>query len=116
MGFTFSDQNFEQEVLESEVPVLVDFWALWCMPCRAIAPVVEELAKEFEGKIKVGKLNVDENPTTAQKYGIMSIPSLTFFKNGVIVEQLIGVQSKQVLEEKIEYLLTSNRQKVSKEK
>lgn len=116
MGFTFSDQNFEREVLEAKLPVLVDFWALWCMPCRAIAPVVEELAKEFEGKIKVGKLNVDENPATAQKYGIMSIPSLAFFKNGVIVEQLIGVQPKQVLEEKIEYLLTSNRQKVSKEK
>lgn len=116
MVITLTDQNFEKEVLESEMPVLVDFWAPWCMPCRAIAPVIEELAKEFKGKIKVGKLNVDENPATAQKYGIMSIPALIFFKDGAVVEQLIGVQPKQVLVEKIDRLLSLDKQKVPKEK
>lgn len=108
MKVALTDQNFEEEVLGSKVPVLVDFWAEWCMPCRMIAPIIDELAEEFEGKIRVGKLNVDENPATAQKYGIMSIPTLIIFKNGTIVEQIVGVQRKQVLEEKINRLLSSD--------
>ncbi len=94
---TLTDQNFDQEVLQSDQPVLVDFWAPWCGPCRMLAPVVEEIAKEYEGKIKVGKLNVDENQATAQKYGIMSIPTLVIFKGGKIVDQLIGAQSKEAI-------------------
>lgn len=108
MKVALTDQNFEEEVLGSKAPVLVDFWAEWCMPCRMIAPIIDELAEEFEGKIRVGKLNVDENPATAQKYGIMSIPTLIIFKNGTIVEQIVGVQRKQVLEEKINRLLSSD--------
>jgi len=97
METTFTDQNFEKEVLESKIPVLVDFWAEWCMPCRMVTPIVDELAREFEGKIKVGKLNVDENPQTASKYGILSIPTLMIFKNGEAVSRLMGVQPKEVL-------------------
>ncbi len=92
-----TDSNFEKEVLKADKPVLVDFWAVWCGPCQMQGPIVEEVAKALEGKAKVGKLNVDENPTTAQKYGIMSIPTLMIFKNGTMVKQFIGVQSKDIL-------------------
>jgi thioredoxin 1 len=96
-----SDNNFESEVLQSVKPVLVDFWAPWCGPCRAIAPIVEELAKDFGDKVKFTKCNVDENPTTPTKYGIKSIPTLIFFKNGEIQDKVIGIVAKSKLEEMI---------------
>ncbi|MCX7823104.1 MAG: thioredoxin [Syntrophobacterales bacterium] len=89
-----TDKNFEQEVSKSELPVLVDFWAAWCGPCRAIAPVIDELANEYAGKIKIGKCNVDENPITPSRYGIRAIPTLIFFKNGSVVEQITGAVAK----------------------
>ncbi|OGF99524.1 thioredoxin [Candidatus Gottesmanbacteria bacterium RIFCSPHIGHO2_02_FULL_39_14] len=94
---TVTDSNFESEVLKSDIPVVVDFWAAWCAPCRIQDPILEELAKEFEGKVIIAKLNVDENPATAAKYGVMSIPTLMFFKKGSIIKQWIGVQSKETL-------------------
>jgi thioredoxin 1 len=93
----FSDQNFEQEVLGSEKPVLVDFWAEWCAPCRMIAPAVEAIAGEYAGRAKVGKLNVDENQSVTSRYNIRSIPTLLVFKNGEIKEQLVGTTSKDNL-------------------
>ena len=96
-----SDNNFESEVLQSVKPVLVDFWAPWCGPCRAIAPIVEELAKDFGDKVKFTKCNVDENPTTPTKYGIKSIPTLIFFKNGEVQDKVIGIVAKSKLEEMI---------------
>src|SRR5688572_1059167 len=97
----FTDGNFEAEVLKSEQPTLVDFWAVWCGPCRAIAPVVEVLAKEYEGKVKVGKLDVDHNQRVAETYGIRSIPALLLFKGGKVVDQLVGAgpNTKAKLEE-----------------
>ncbi len=92
-----TDVNFDMEVLASDVPVLVDFWAPWCAPCRIIAPVVEELANEMEGKLKVVKVNTDENPSIAQQYGIMSIPTLGIFKNGRLVNSVIGAVPKHHL-------------------
>ncbi|RKX61280.1 MAG: thioredoxin [Thermodesulfobacteriota bacterium] len=92
-----TDQNFEKEVLQSPIPVLVDFWAIWCGPCRVIAPIVEELAEELEGKIKVCKLNVDENPVTPAKYGIRAIPTLIIFKNGEPAEVIVGAVSKATI-------------------
>lgn len=92
-----TDQNFESEVLKSTKPVLVDFWAVWCGPCQVQGPIVEDVAKAMAGKAKVGKLNVDENPQMAQKYSVMSIPTLMVFKNGTVVKQFIGVQSKEAL-------------------
>ena len=103
----FTDQTFEQEVLQSNTPVVVDFWAEWCQPCRAVSPIIEELAKEYEGKVKVGKLNVDENPQTASKYGIMSIPSILFFKGGQPVKTMNGAQSKENYKKGIEEDLSS---------
>jgi thioredoxin 1 len=93
----FSDQNFEQEVLGSDKPVLVDFWAEWCAPCRMIAPAVEAIAGEYAGRAKVGKLNVDENQSVTSRYNIRSIPTLLVFKNGEIKEQLVGTTSKDNL-------------------
>lgn len=95
--FTATDQNFDSEVLKADKPVLVDFWAVWCGPCQIQDPIVEEVAKELSGKVKVGKLNVDENPNISQKYMVMSIPTLMIFKQGTIVKQFIGVQSKQTI-------------------
>jgi len=95
MGQVFTDQNFEEEVLESKIPVLVDFSATWCGPCQMMEPVIEETAKELEGKAKVGKLNVDENPKIAEKYGIMSIPTLILFREGKAVKTLVGFRNKE---------------------
>lgn len=92
-----TDQNFESEVLQSAKPVLVDFWAVWCGPCRMQDPIIDEVVSELDGKVKIGKLNVDENPSIAQKFGIMSIPTLMIFKSGTVVKQFIGVQSKQTI-------------------
>jgi thioredoxin 1 len=102
MALQFTDQNFETEVLKSEKPVLVDFWAAWCGPCQMMGPIIEELAEEMGDKYKVGKLNVDENRETAAKYGIMSIPTLIIFKEGKAVKQLVGVQAKETLKEELE--------------
>jgi thioredoxin 1 len=99
--FVASDQNFEEDVIKSPVPVLIDFWAAWCVPCKMIAPTLDELAKEFDGKMKVGKLNVDENRNTATTYGIRGIPSLLLFKNGEVKEQMVGVHSKQEISDMI---------------
>ncbi|MFA4843155.1 MAG: thioredoxin [Candidatus Omnitrophota bacterium] len=98
----FTDQNFKKEVLESDLPVVVDFWAPWCGPCKMIGPIVEELAKEYAGKIKIGKVNVDENPKIPSHYGIMSIPTLIFFKGGKIMAQVAGAVSKAELKKKIQ--------------
>ena len=93
--FVATDQNFEEEVIKSAVPVVIDFWAAWCVPCKMIAPTLDELAQEFAGKAKIGKLNVDENREIAGKYGIRGIPSLLLFKDGEIKDQMVGVHSKQ---------------------
>jgi thioredoxin 1 len=93
-----TDENFKSEILDSAIPVLVDFWAAWCGPCRAIAPVVEELAAQYEGQVKIGKCNVDENPKTPGQYGIRAIPTLILFKNGTVAEQITGAVSKATLE------------------
>ncbi len=100
-----TDQNFKNEVLESKVPVLVDFWAEWCGPCKQIAPIVEEIAQSYDSKIKVGKVDVDANNQTALNYMIRSIPSLLFFKNGKVVEQVIGAVPRQQLLNKVEAVL-----------
>lgn len=102
MANAVTDSNFEIEVLKSELPVLVDFWAPWCGPCRAIAPVIEELAQEYEGKVKIVKMNVDENPSTPSKYGIRAIPTLILFKNGEVVSQITGAVAKSSLKNMID--------------
>lgn len=94
---TLSDANFEETVLKSPKPVLVDFWAVWCGPCQMQGPIIAEVAKELEGKVAVGKLNVDENPAVAQKFGIQSIPTLLIFKGGTVVKEFIGVTGKETL-------------------
>jgi thioredoxin 1 len=96
---TLTDQNFEEEVNKANTAVLVDFWAAWCAPCRAIAPHLEDLASQYSGQIKVGKLNVDEEPDTASKLGIRALPTLLVFKNGQVVEQIVGAVSKSKIEE-----------------
>ncbi|WP_406676517.1 thioredoxin [Moorella sp. ACPs] len=99
---TLTDANFKEEVLSAQLPVLVDFWAVWCGPCRMIAPLVDELAEEYKGRIKVAKLNVDEYQGLAAEYGIMSIPTLLLFKNGEVVSRLIGYQTKDKLVQVLE--------------
>ena len=94
---TLNDGDFEQTVLKSDKPVLVDFWAEWCGPCRMIAPAVEGLAEEYSGRVSVGKLNIDENPNTPMKYGVRSIPTLLLFKDGEVVESTVGVAGKEQL-------------------
>ncbi len=101
----FTDQDFETEVENSKAPVVVDFWAPWCAPCRIVSPVIDELAKEYKGKVKVGKLNVDDNPNTAAKYGIMSIPSIVMFKNGTPVKTLVGARGREEYQKGIEEVL-----------
>ena len=93
-----TDQNFEQEVLRADLPVLVDFWASWCGPCRMLAPVIAEIAEEYAGKVKVGKVNVDEQPNLANRYGIASIPTVMLFKNGEVVNTSLGYRPKNDLE------------------
>lgn len=93
-----NDDNFEKEVLQSDLPVLVDFWAEWCVPCKMVGPLVEEIAEEYAGKVKVGKANLDDVGNAAQKYGIISIPTLLVFKDGEVVTQQVGASSKQVIE------------------
>lgn len=100
-----SDQSFGKEVLESDTPVLVDFWAVWCAPCRAIAPVVEQLAKDYKGKLKVVKMNVDDHVLVPQKYEIRSIPTLLLFKGGAVAKQLIGNMPRAKLEEAIKAVI-----------
>ena len=101
MEINVNDKNFKQEVLESDISVLVDFWAEWCMPCHMVAPTVEAIAKKYKGKLKVCKVNVDEAPKTSSEYGIMSIPTLAIFRNGKVVDKIVGVVSESELASKV---------------
>jgi thioredoxin 1 len=98
VGININDSNFKQEVLEESLPVLVDFWAVWCGPCLSLAPVIEQIAKEYKGKLKVCKLNVDDAPQIASSYDIMGIPTLVVFKNGKVVDKIVGALPKAELE------------------
>jgi thioredoxin 1 len=103
--FHATDGNFKPEILKSEIPAVVDFWAPWCGPCQVIAPVIEELAKEYAGKVKVAKMNVDENPATPSRYGIRGIPTVILFKEGQVLDQIVGAVSKSRVEEMIKKAL-----------
>lgn len=105
MALEITDANFEETVLKSDKPVLLDFWAEWCGPCRMVAPFVEEISKDFEGKAVVGKVDVDNNPGVAAKFGIRNIPTILFFKDGEIVDKQVGAVSKNALVAKLEALL-----------
>jgi thioredoxin 1 len=102
MAFEFTDANFQETALEDGGVAVIDFWAEWCGPCRMITPIIEELSKEYEGKAKIGKVNVDENPEISMKYGIRSIPTILVLKNGEVVDKQVGVTTKKVLTDKIE--------------
>ena len=102
---SLNEQSWKDEVTNSKFPVIVDFWAEWCAPCRMMAPILEEISKEYEGKIKVGKLNVDENPIVAGEYRVMGIPTLLFFRSGKLVDKVVGVVPKKALQDKIETIL-----------
>jgi thioredoxin 1 len=97
-----TDANFEQEVLKSDIPVLIDLWAVWCGPCKMIAPFIEELAGEYQGKVKVGKVDVDNNPNVSVQYGVRSIPTLLFFNGGKVVDQIIGAVPKNAIAQKLD--------------
>ena len=105
MATIWNDTNFNQEVLQSDIPVLVDFYADWCGPCKMMSPVIDQINNEYAGRLKVGKINVDESPNTASQYRVMSIPTLLFIKNGQVVDQVIGAVPKRQLIDKIEKLL-----------
>ena len=115
MAFEFTDANFSETALKDDTLSVVDFWAEWCGPCRMITPIINDLSKDYEGKATIGKLNVDENPGTAQKYGVRSIPTILFIKNGEVVDKQVGVASKKVLTDKIEKLLPSTSNSVQSE-
>lgn len=102
MALEINDNNFEELVLKSTKPVLIDFWAEWCGPCRMVGPVVDELAKEYEGRAVIGKINVDHNPKVSMDFGIMSIPALLFFKDGQVVDKQVGAVPKHVLAKKLD--------------
>lgn len=104
---TFTDSNFKQEALDNAMPVVVDFWAPWCGPCRIVSPTIEELAKDYEGKVVVGKMNVDENPQVSGEYGVMSIPTVMIFKNGQPVKAIVGAQGKDSYKRAIDEALAS---------
>ena len=101
----FTDANFENDVTNSDIPVLVDFWATWCGPCKAIAPIIEEIAEDYEGKVKVGKVDVDQNQNSAMKFGVRSIPTLLILKNGEVVNQIVGSVPKSEISEKLDTIL-----------
>ncbi len=105
MVFDVTDEKFEEEVLKSEVPVIVDFWAEWCGPCRMVAPVVKELSEEYGDKIKVAKLDVDSNPNTAVQFGIRNIPTILFFKDGKVADKQVGAVPKAMLASKLDALI-----------
>ena len=103
-----TDQNFDEEVLKSDLPVLVDFWAEWCQPCKAISPIVQQIARDYEGRIKVGKLDVDSNDITSTTYGIRGIPSLLIFSDGKPMDQVVGLAPKSVISKKIDGVLAAS--------
>ncbi len=105
MALEFTDANFDELVLKADKPVIVDFWAVWCGPCRMVGPIVEEIGKEYEGKVVVGKLDVDNNPGIAGKFGIRNIPTLLYIKGGEIVDKVVGAVPKQVLVKKLEAIM-----------
>ncbi|MBE6022201.1 MAG: thioredoxin [Cellulosilyticum sp.] len=105
MAFKFTDNNFEEEALKSSIPVVVDFYADWCGPCKMMSPVIDELAGDYDGKVKIGKVNTDENRAVAAKYNVMSIPTIILIKDGQVVDQVVGAVPKTVLEQKINNML-----------
>jgi thioredoxin 1 len=104
---TFTDKDFEEKVLHSKTPVVVDFWAPWCGPCKMVSPIIEELAKEYEGKVAIGKMNVDENEVPSAQFGVMSIPTVMIFKDGKPVKSLVGAQGKQTYKTEIDKALAN---------
>ncbi len=102
MALTFTSKNFQEEVLKSDLPVLVDFWAPWCAPCQMMGPIIEKLFQDYEGKAKIGKLNVDENPDIASQYGIRGIPTLKIFKNGQVVSEIVGLRAESDLKAELD--------------
>ncbi len=105
MEITLTEQNFDQEIIQSELPALVDFWAPWCGPCRMMGPVIDAIAEKYQGRVKVGKLNVDEAPGIASRYGIMSIPTISIFKDGNVVDTVVGAVPQQEIENRIDRIL-----------